>query len=78
MTERRPPSGSNLHHLNKLLTEYAKREGGMPVARSRHAIGIVVLCSMMDRVRGTDGGHLFGPKGIGHPTPARAHRSGDD
>ena len=61
MAERRLPS--NLPHFNKLLTEYSKRTDGMPVARARHAIGVVVVCSMMDRVRGTDGGHLFVAKG---------------
>lgn len=52
MTERRLPS--NLQHFNKLLTDYAKHEeeheGGMPVSRARHAIGVVVVCSMMDRI----------------------------
>jgi hypothetical protein len=37
MAERRLPS--NLQHFNKLLTEYSKREDGMPVVRARHAIG---------------------------------------
>ncbi len=61
MAERKLPS--NLPHFNKLLTEYSKRTDGMPVSRARHAIGVVVVCSMMDRVRGTDGGHLFVAKG---------------
>ena len=51
MAERRLPS--NLPHFNGSLAEYAKHEGGMPVARARHAVGVVVLCSMTDRVRGT-------------------------
>jgi hypothetical protein len=54
---------SNLQHFNRLLTEYSKAEGGMPVARARHAIGVVVICSIVDRVRTNDGGHLFIAKG---------------
>jgi hypothetical protein len=54
---------SNLQHFNRLLTEYSKAEGGMPVARARHAIGVVVICSIVDRVRTDDGGHLFVTKG---------------
>ena len=54
---------SNLQHFNRLLTEYSKAEGGMPVARPRHAIGVVVICSIVDRVRTEDGGYLFVTKG---------------
>jgi Nucleotidyl transferase AbiEii toxin, Type IV TA system len=54
---------SNLQHFNRLLTEYSKAEGGMPVARARHAIGVVVICSIVDRVRTDDGGYLFVTKG---------------
>ena len=61
MTERRLPS--NLQHFNRLLTDYAQREGGMPVARARHAIGVIVVCSMIDRIRDNEGGHLFVAKG---------------
>jgi Nucleotidyl transferase AbiEii toxin, Type IV TA system len=35
----------------------------MPVARARHAIGVVVICSIVDRVRTDDGGNLFVTKG---------------
>lgn len=52
-----------MQHFNKLLTDYSKQQNGMPVARARHAIGVVVICSMMDRIRGIDGGHLFVAKG---------------
>ena len=51
MAERRLPS--NLQHFNRLLTEYAKQDNGMPVSRARHAIGVIVICSMIDRVRDT-------------------------
>ena len=61
MTERRLPS--NLQHFNRLLTEYAKQDGGMPVSRARHAIGVIVVCSMIDHIRDTEGGHLFVAKG---------------
>ena len=61
MAERRLPS--NLQHFNRLLTEYAKQDNGMPVSRARHAIGVIVICSMIDRVRDTEGGHLFVAKG---------------
>ena len=54
---------SNLQHFNRLLTEYSKAEGGMPVTRARHAIGVVVICSIVDRARTGDGGHLFIAKG---------------
>jgi hypothetical protein len=46
-----------------LLTEYSKAEGGMPVARVRHAIGVVVICSIVDRVLTEEGGYLFVTKG---------------
>ena len=61
MAERRLPS--NLQHFNRLLTEYASQDNGMPVSRARHAIGVIVTCSMIDRVRDTEGGHLFVAKG---------------
>jgi hypothetical protein len=61
MTNRRLPT--NLQHFNRLLTEYEKQERGMTVRRARHAIGVVVICAMVDRVRDADGAHLFVAKG---------------
>ena len=43
--------------------EYAKQDNGMPVSRARHAIGVIVTCSMIDRVGDTEGGHLFFARG---------------
>jgi Nucleotidyl transferase AbiEii toxin, Type IV TA system len=57
------PLPTNLQHFNRLLTEYEKHERGMTVRRARHAIGVVVICAMVDRVRDSDGAHLFVAKG---------------
>jgi hypothetical protein len=52
----------------------SKVKGGMPVAGARHAIGVVVICSIVDRVLTGDGGHLVVAKG-GYANAPRPDRS---
>lgn len=57
-----PPT--NLQHFNRLLTAFADADGGMPVARARHALSVIAICSIVDRARRSDDdAHLFVAKG---------------